>query len=108
VTPRFYPFRNCWRVRVPAAESETGKGVAKYFETEEAAKLFIQQHHRTGSIQLAELSVQERYVLGLIRQSQDYTPNVLLDALARVPSQTENPKVFHDCRALRSFLRPAG
>ena len=80
VTPKFYPFRNCWRVRVPAAESETGKPMPKYFETEEAAKQFIQEHHRTGSVQLAELSVQERHVLGLIRQSQDYTPDSLLDA----------------------------
>jgi len=80
VTPKFYPFRNCWRVRVPAAESETGKAVPKYFKTEEGAKLFIQEHYRTGSVQLAELSVQERHVLGLIRQSQDYAPDSLLHA----------------------------
>jgi hypothetical protein len=53
---------------------------APKIETEEAPKLFIQQHHRDRSIQLAEFSVQERYVLGLIRRSQDYTPNILLDA----------------------------
>lgn len=54
--------------------------MSKYFETEEAAKLFIQEHYRTGSVQLADLSVQERHVLGLIRRSQDYTADSLLDA----------------------------
>lgn len=80
MTPRFFPSRNCWRVRVPASESGTGKGVAKYFSTEEEAALFIKEHHRTGSVQLAELSVHERHVLGVIRQSADYTPDLLLDA----------------------------
>jgi hypothetical protein len=56
--PSFYPLRNCWRVRVPASESETGKRVTKYFETQEAAQDFIAEHRKTGSIQLAELSGQ--------------------------------------------------
>ena len=80
VTPKFFASRNCWRVRVPASESGTGRGIAKYFRTEEEAALFIREHHRTGSVQLAELSVHERHVLGLIRQSADYTPDLLLDA----------------------------
>lgn len=80
MTPTFFPPRNCWRVRIPASESETGKRIAKYFETEEEAQLFIQEHHKTGSVQLAELSVHERHVLGLIRQADDYTPDALLDA----------------------------
>jgi hypothetical protein len=79
VRPSFYPLRNCWRVRVPASESETGKRFAKYFETKEAAEHFIAEHKKTGSIQLAELSVQEKHVLGLIRQSQYYTPELLFD-----------------------------
>jgi hypothetical protein len=79
VKPSFYPLRNCWRVRVPASESETGKRFAKYFETKEAAEHFIAEHRKTGSIQLAELSVQEKHVLGLIRQSQYYTPELLFD-----------------------------
>jgi hypothetical protein len=84
-------------------ESETGKGVAKYFETEEAAKLFIQQHHRTGSIQLAELSVQERYVLGLIRQSQDYTPNVLLDAWREYQARQRTRRSFTIAELCEAF-----
>jgi hypothetical protein len=79
VRPSFYPLRNCWRVRVPASESETGKRFAKYFETKEAAEDFVAEHRKTGSIQLAELSVQEKHVLGLIRQSEHYAPESLLD-----------------------------
>jgi hypothetical protein len=48
--PSFYPLRNCWRVRIPASESEIGK--------REAAETFIAEHRKTGSIQLAELSVE--------------------------------------------------
>jgi hypothetical protein len=79
VKPSFYPLRNCWRVRVPASESEIGKRSAKYFETKEAAEHFIAEHRKTGSIHLAELSVEEKHVLGLIRKSQYYAPELLLD-----------------------------
>jgi len=79
VKPSFYPLRNCWRVRVPASESEIGKRFAKYFETREAAEHFIAEHRKTGSIQLAELSVEEKHVLGLIRKSEFYKPALLLD-----------------------------
>ena len=93
VKPSFYPIRNCWRIRVPASESETGKRFAKYFETQEAAQHFIAEHRKTGSIQLAELSIEEKHVLGLIRQSQYYAPEVLLDVwrayLARQQAQTD-------------------
>ena len=86
--PGFYPLRNCWRVRVPASESETGKRFAKYFETREAAEHFIAEHRKTGSIQLAELSVEEKHVLGLIRKSEFYRPELLLDVWrAHVASQ---------------------
>jgi hypothetical protein len=79
VKPSFYPLRNCWRVRIPASESETGKRFAKYFETKEEAEHFIAEHRKTGSIQLAELSVEEKHVLGLIRKSESYKPELLLD-----------------------------
>ena len=48
VKPSFFGPRNCWRVRVPAAESETGKGIARYFPTEEEAQVFIAEHHKSG------------------------------------------------------------
>ena len=80
VKPSFYALRNCWRVRVPASESETGKRFAKYFKTREAAEIFIAEHRKTGSIHLAELSVEEKHVLGLIRKSEFYKPELLLDA----------------------------
>jgi hypothetical protein len=38
VTPFFYPLRSCWRVQVPANESETGKRVSKYFSTKKLAE----------------------------------------------------------------------
>ena len=64
---------------VPASESETGKRFAKYFVTKEAAEDFVAKHRKTGSIQLAELSVEEKHVWGLIRRSQYYAPELLLD-----------------------------
>jgi hypothetical protein len=67
VTPSFYKQRNCWRVQVPALESETGKRVSKYFKSKKDAERFIAEHRKTGSVQLAELSIQERHILGLIR-----------------------------------------
>ena len=79
VKPSFFGPRNCWRVHVPAAESETGKGTARYFATEEEAHMFIAEHHKSGSVQLAELSMHERQVLGLIRRSADYTPDRLME-----------------------------
>lgn len=80
MTPRFYRPRNNWRVRVPASDSETGKETSRFFETKEQAEDFIQEHHKAGSVQLADLSLHERHVLGVIRQSEDYTPDLLLDA----------------------------
>jgi hypothetical protein len=80
VTPSYHKHAKCWRVQVPAAESETGKRVTEYFETKEEAEDFIAEHRKTGSIQLADLSVQEKHVLGLIRQSMEYTPELLWDA----------------------------
>jgi hypothetical protein len=60
-------------------ESETGKRFAKYFEAREAAEDFIAEYRKTGSIQLAELSVKEKHVLGLIRKSEFYEPELLLE-----------------------------
>jgi hypothetical protein len=64
---------------VPASESETGKRVSKYFATKELAETFITEHHKVGSIHFAELSTQERAVLAVMRQSDDYSPETLLD-----------------------------
>jgi hypothetical protein len=36
--------------------------------------------NKAGSVQLAKLSLHEKHVLGVIRQSSDYTPDLLLDA----------------------------
>jgi hypothetical protein len=103
VKPSFYPLRNCWRVRIPASESEIGKRSTKYFETKEAAENFIAEHRKTGSIQFAELSVEEKHVLGLIRKAQFYTPELLLDVrrahLAHQQSEpTVSPTVAELCK----------
>jgi hypothetical protein len=63
----------------PGSSFGIGKRFAKYFETQEAAQDFIAEHRKTSSIQLAELSIEEKHVLGLIRQSQYYAPELLLD-----------------------------
>jgi hypothetical protein len=80
MTPFFYPARNNWRVQIPASDSETGKRTSRFFPTKEKAERFIQEHYKAGSVQLAELSLHEKHVLGVIRQSADYTPDLLLDA----------------------------
>jgi hypothetical protein len=89
VKSSFYPLRNCWRVRIPASESETGKRFAKYLETREAAEHFIAEHRKTGSIQLAKLSVEEKHVLGLIRKSEFYKPELLLDVWHGILQSTD-------------------
>jgi hypothetical protein len=66
-------------VLVPPSESDTGKRVARYFPRKEDAEEFIAAHRKTGSVALAELSLEERHVLGLIRQAEDYSPKLLLD-----------------------------
>jgi hypothetical protein len=67
-------------VQIPALESETRRRVSKYFKSKKDAERFIAEHRKTGSVQLAELSIRERHILGLIHQSEDYTPELLLDA----------------------------
>jgi hypothetical protein len=80
MTPFFYPARNNWRVQIPASETEIGKRTSRFFPTKEEAEEFIQEHYKAGSVQLAELSLHEKPVLGVIRQFSDYTPDLLLDA----------------------------
>jgi HAMP domain-containing protein len=41
------------------------------------------QTKRQGSVQLAELGVEEKHVLGVIRQSEKYEPTLLLEAWRR-------------------------
>jgi hypothetical protein len=59
LTPGYHKHAKCWRVQVPATESETGKRVTEYFKTKNEAEDFIAEHRKTGSIQLADLSVQK-------------------------------------------------
>jgi len=79
VKPCWYETRKCWRVLVPPSDSETGKRIARHFLRKEDAEQFIVSHRKTGSVALSDLSLQERHVLGLIRQAEDYSPKLLLD-----------------------------
>ncbi len=63
--------------------SETGKRYRRFFETKEQAEKFIFETKRSGSVELAELAVEEKHVLGVIRQSQKYEPKLLLEAWQR-------------------------
>ena len=63
--------------------SESGKRYRRFFETKEQAQKFIFETKRNGSIELADLAVEEKHVLGLIRQSQKYEPRLLLEAWQR-------------------------
>jgi hypothetical protein len=79
---------------VPASESETGKRVSKYFATKELAQHFIAEHYKTGSIHFAKLSTQERAVLAVMRQSDEYSPETLLDLWRKHQVAQHAPEKF--------------
>jgi hypothetical protein len=79
VKASWYGTRKCWRVLVPPSDSDTGRGIARHFLRKEDAEKFIAAHRKTGSVALADLSLEERHVLGLIRQAEDYSPKLLLN-----------------------------
>jgi hypothetical protein len=80
VEAKWYKARKCYRVWVPARLSEKGKDCRRFFETKEEAEKFIFETKRSGSVELAELAVEEKHILGVIRQSQKYEPRLLLEA----------------------------
>jgi hypothetical protein len=81
VEAKWYKARNCYRVWVPARLSEKGKDCRRFFETKEQAEKFIFETKRSGSVELAELAVEEKHILGVIRQPQQYEPRLLLEAI---------------------------
>jgi len=83
VEAKWYKARNCYRVWVPARLSQNGKDCRRFFETKEQAEKFIFETKRSGSVELAELAVEEKHILGVIRQSQKYEPRLLLEAWQR-------------------------
>src|SRR5260221_10283839 len=76
----WYEPRKCYQVIVPARLSEKGKRCRRFFATKTEAEKFIFETKRQGSVQLAELAVEEKHVLGVIRQSGRYEPALLLEA----------------------------
>jgi hypothetical protein len=80
VKASWYPLRKRWRVLVPPSDSSAGKRISRYFLTKEEAEQFISTHKRSGFIELTDLLIEEKHVLGLIRQSPGYTPDLLLKA----------------------------
>jgi hypothetical protein len=83
VEAKWYKARKCYRVWVPARLSQNGKECRRFFETKEQAEKFIFETKRSGSVELAELAVEEKHLLGVIRQSQKYEPKLLLEAWQR-------------------------
>jgi hypothetical protein len=83
VEAKWYKARNCYRVWVPARLSEKRKDCRRFFETKDQAEKFIFETKRSGSVELAELAVEEKHILGVIRQSQKYEPKLLLEAWQR-------------------------
>jgi hypothetical protein len=80
VKATWYSLRKRWRVLVPPSDSSNGKRVSRYFVTKDEAEQFISTHKRSGFIELTDLLIEEKHVLGLIRQSPGYTPDLLLKA----------------------------
>jgi hypothetical protein len=62
--------------------SETGKRCRRFFGNKAEAEKFIFELKRRGSVQLADLSVEEMQVLGVIRPG-NYEPRLLLEAWHR-------------------------
>jgi hypothetical protein len=83
VEAKLYKARNCYRVWVPARLSENGKTCRRFFTTKSEAEKFIFEAKRSGSVELAALAVEEKHVLGVIRQSEKYEPKLLLEAWQR-------------------------
>ena len=83
----WYEPRKCYRVWVPARLSENRKRYRRFFATKEQAQKFIFETKRSGSVELAELAVEEKHVLGVIRQSEKYEPALLLEAWRRFESE---------------------
>jgi len=67
--------------------SENGKWCRRFFATRSEAEKFIFEIKRRGSVQLAELSIEEMHVLGVIRQSEKYEPRLLLEAWRRFEAE---------------------
>jgi hypothetical protein len=89
---------------VPARLSETGKACRRFFETKEEAQKFIFETKRSGSVELAELAVEEKHVLGVIRQSQKYEPTLLLEAWRPFESEgTGNGEISRCSSSVRNF-----
>jgi hypothetical protein len=86
----WYKPRRRWRVWVPARLSEDGKRWRRFFETKAEAEKFIFQLKRRGSVQLADLSIEEMHVLGVIRESERYTPRLLLELWQQFESQANS------------------
>jgi hypothetical protein len=84
---RWYKPRQCYRVWIPARLSENGKWCRRFFATKGEAEKFIFEIKRRGSVQLAELSIEEMHVLGVIRQSEKYEPRLLLEAWRRFEAE---------------------
>ena len=87
VEAHWYEPRKCYRVWIPARLSENRKRYRRFFATKEQAQKFIFETKRSGSVELAELAVEEKHVLGVIRQSQKYEPRLLLEAWRRFESE---------------------
>jgi hypothetical protein len=83
----WYKPRECWQVIVPTRMSETGKRCRRFFATKVEAERFILEIKRRGSVQMADLSVEEMHVLGVMRQSKRYAPGLLLEAWRRFESE---------------------
>jgi hypothetical protein len=86
VEAHWYEARKCYRVWIPARLSENRRRYRRFFATKEQAEKFIFETKRSGSVELAELAVEEKHVLGVIRQSQKYEPRLLLEAWKRFES----------------------
>jgi len=81
--PNWYAARDCYQVIVPARLSENGRRRRRFFATKAAAEKFILETKRRGSVELTELAMEEKHVLGVIRQSERYEPRLLLQVWQR-------------------------
>ena len=90
VEAKWYKARKRYRVWVRARLSEKRRDCRRFFETKEQAEKFIFETKRSGSVELAELAVEEKHILAVIRKSQKYRHNPGSDSAVARCAKTVN------------------
>jgi hypothetical protein len=107
VEAKWYKSRKCYRVWIPARLSENEKACRRFFNTKTEAEKFILDTRRKGLVDWAELAVEEKHVLGVIRQSEKYEPITSDRKPLRVGTNFRS-MISDPCESGPSIIVPSG